>query len=145
MWWCLVQGAWSVRPMLSLVASAAGLKVWLKFNSMDVLGLSCLLDTDLIRRLDQMEATGPVLLRVCHQVYSKTATVSSKNYVWIIFGWLDTKNYVWEFRDSPFFRPSLPLLHREAWLPGEIAWNILNKATLACPFSHCSHASPLYV
>lgn len=96
-----------------------------------------------------------VLLRVCHQVCTKTATTSSKNSVCIIFGGLDTSNCVMEFQDSSFFLSSFPLLCREAWLPGEIAWNIFNKdkqhlhvlslTVVALLLSHWLHFLPVYV
>lgn len=87
-----------------------------------------------------------VLFRVCHQVYTKTATISGENSVWIIWRGSDARNYVVESHNSSFFLSSFLLLCREAWLPGEIAWNVFDRATFACPFSHSSHTfSPLYV
>lgn len=96
-----------------------------------------------IRWSQQHQSQQSALLRVCHQVYTKTATMSRNNLVWIIFGGLDTRNYVTEFRYSSIFL-SFPAFFREALLSRKIASNIFNCVTFPCPFSHSSHTLPLY-
>lgn len=122
-----------------------GLKVGLWFDPRDVLGFSCLLETDLILQWDQMEVTAPVPAdcvtqglspQICHHLQSGPCV-----------------DNFWRIR-HPKLHYGVSLLFHFPLIPCFVFFSFSekhyylgmssNRVTFPCVFSHNSHTFPLY-